>query len=223
MIMQLYAPFRHWSEKGAVFIISDTHFADEDCLYMDPHWITPEEQVALLNKAVGKNDTLIHLGDVGDERYLRRLRAGRKILIKGNHDRVSVVAPYFDEVYDGPLFITPKILLSHEPIEGLPFCLNIHGHDHGAANHDTGGGKHINLAANICGYQPLNLGKLIKEGGISDIRDIHRMTIDAANENPLHKTPDVSSRIGIRSEEPFVIDDIFAMRGMRLVFADENS
>lgn len=40
--------------------------------------------------------------------------------------------------------------------------------------------KHINLAANVCGYTPVNLGKLIKEGVLSDISNIHRMTIDNA-------------------------------------------
>lgn len=40
------------------------------------------------------------------------------------------------------------------------------------------GCKHINLAANVCGYAPINLGKIIKEGVLSDIPSIHRMTID---------------------------------------------
>lgn len=40
--------------------------------------------------------------------------------------------------------------------------------------------KHINLAANVCGYTPLNLGKMIKEGVLSDIPSIHRVTIDNA-------------------------------------------
>lgn len=42
------------------------------------------------------------------------------------------------------------------------------------------GCKHINLAANVCGYTPVNLGKLIKEGILSDIETIHRRTIDRA-------------------------------------------
>ncbi len=42
------------------------------------------------------------------------------------------------------------------------------------------GCKHINLAANVCGYTPINLGKFIKDGILSDIPSIHRMTIDRA-------------------------------------------
>lgn len=33
----------------------------------------------------------------------------------------------------------------------------------------------------MCGYTPTNLGKIIKEGVMSDVPSIHRMTIDAAS------------------------------------------
>ncbi|MBQ8279113.1 MAG: hypothetical protein IJZ23_04670 [Roseburia sp.] len=38
--------------------------------------------------------------------------------------------------------------------------------------------KNINLVANVCGYTPINLGKIIKEGVLADVPSIHRMTID---------------------------------------------
>ena len=88
MILTLYEPFRHWSETGSVYILSDPHFGDSDCKLMDPRWIEPY-----------------------------------------------------------------KI-----------------------------GCKHLNLAANVCGYIPVSLGKLIKEGILSDILSIHRITIDQATE-----------------------------------------
>lgn len=37
MITTLYEPFRHWSEGGSVYILSDMHFADSDCKLMDPN------------------------------------------------------------------------------------------------------------------------------------------------------------------------------------------
>ena len=61
---------------------------------------------------------------------------------------------------------------------GLPWCLNIHGHDHSNIELYKDGCKHINLAANVCGYTPINLGKIIKEGVLADVPSIHRMTID---------------------------------------------
>ena len=180
MISSLYEPFKNWAEKGSIYIISDTHFDDPDCKLMDPGWITPEEQVQIINKTVMKNDTFIHLGDVGEASYINDIHAGKKILLLGNHDRKSRYTGAFDEIYDGPLFIAPRILLSHEPIIYLPWCLNIHGHDHGEKEWNIIDGNRLNMAANVCGYTPVNLGKLIKQGALSTIPNIHRFTIDVA-------------------------------------------
>ena len=59
--------------------------------------------------------------------------------------------------------------------------MNIHGHDHNSAEAYKEGCKHINLAANVCGYTPVNLGKLINNGILADIDGIHRITIDRAS------------------------------------------
>ena len=186
MINSLYPIFQHWSEQGSVYVISDTHFEDSDCKLMDPNWITPEEQVEIINSMVHKNDTLIHLGDVGNPEWINKLKAGHKVLIMGNHDQsIQKFKIYFDEVYEGCLFISDKILLSHEPVYGLPWCLNIHGHDHNGVEPYKEGCKHINLAANVCGYTPISLGKIIKDGVLSGIDSIHRRTIDRATENKM--------------------------------------
>lgn len=133
---------------------------------------------------VHKNDTLIHLGDVGNPEWISKLKAGYKVLIMGNHDQsIQKFKPYFDEVYGGALFIADKILLSHEPVYGLSWCLNIHGHDHNGVESNKEGCEHINLAANVCGYTPISLGKIIKDGVLSGIDSIHRQTIDRATEN----------------------------------------
>ncbi len=182
MITTLYPIFQHWSAKGSVYILSDPHFADSDCSLMDPNWISPEEQIIIINNVVKKNDTFVCLGDVGDRDYITQIKAGYKVLLLGNHDRRSDYTGLFDEIYDGPLFISDKILLSHEPVYGLPWCLNIHGHDHSDREAYMEGCPHINLAANVCGYTPINLGKLIKSGVLANIKNIHRITIDRAIE-----------------------------------------
>ena len=183
MIMTLYETFRHWSDGGSVWIISDTHFDDEVCKLMNPNWITPKEQVDLINRHVQKNDCLIHLGDVGDPNYINALNVRKRVLLLGNHDRnASYYKDFFNEVYSGPLFISQKILLSHEPVYGLNWCLNIHGHDHNNVEPYKDGCKHLNLAANVCDYTPVNLGKIVKDGILADIVSIHRSTIDRAVE-----------------------------------------
>ena len=129
MIKSLYPQFQKWSEKGSIYIVSDTHFKDSDCKFMDPKWISPREHIERLS-FVTKNDTLIHLGDVGDPKYLDELKC-YKVLITGNHDVLSKLKDHFDEIYTGPLFIADRILLSHEPIFGLEdICILLFASNH---------------------------------------------------------------------------------------------
>lgn len=188
MIDSLYEPFKQWSDGGSIYILSDFHLNDPDCLKMDKNWITPEEQIAIINKTVHKCDTLICLGDVGDRKLAAGLKAGHKVLICGNHDKKHEYVDIFDEIFEGPIFISEKILLSHEPIP-LPFCVNIHGHDHACKQvfYEVNGCHMVNLAANVCGYKPYNLKNMIKNGLISKIPDIHRITIDKATEKKLKR------------------------------------
>lgn len=181
MIPCLYDPFKHWVANGSLYILSDTHFNDDDCRLMSPDWISAAEQISIINKIVHKSDTFLCLGDVGDPECISRIHAKQKILLLGNHDRKSLYKDLFNEIYDGPLMISDKILLSHEPVYGVPWCLNIHGHDHSNRELYKDDCKHLNLAANVCNYTPVNLGKLIKEGILSDIDNIHRITIDRAS------------------------------------------
>ena len=179
MIKSLYPIFQKWCEHGSIYIISDTHFDDDDCKYMDSNWITLQEHMKILKDDIKKNDTLIHLGDVGRADYLDELKC-YKVLITGNHDVLSKIASHFDEIFTGPLFIADRILLSHEPIEGLEdFCWNIHGHDHDGSKFRR---HHTNLAANVYNYKVFNLGANIKGGLISQIENYHRRTIDKATE-----------------------------------------
>lgn len=186
MIKSLYPIFQKWSATGSVFIISDTHFEDADCKLMDVSWLNPTLAINILKKKVHKNDTLIHLGDVGNTTYIDELKC-YKVLITGNHDVLSKVSSHFDEVYTGPLFIADRILLSHEPILGLEkFCINIHGHDHSGTmyryNEDLDYITHLNMASNVCNYEPINLGAVIKNGLLSKIPNYHRITINTASE-----------------------------------------
>lgn len=174
MIASLYTPFQHWSNGGTVWLLGDTHFDDTDSKTMSPEWLTPQEHIRLINSKVQKGDTFVLLGDVGNPSWVAEIKARYKVLIKGNHDKGDKnYKPYFDEIYGGPLFISDKILLSHEPIV-LPYIFNIHGHDHRGT--DLEGHHHLNLASNICGYTPANLKEIIEQG--IGVEGIHRYTIN---------------------------------------------
>ena len=252
MLPQLYKCFQHWSAGGSVYIYSDPHFEDSDCKIMDAAWPTPAEQIAKINAKVHKGDTLIILGDIGNPEYIKKIKAGYKILISGNHDvgltnykktvtheikeifakcvgeekyeidvaierksfhkylyekypyakiniqeRYEFHSPFhffdatiddnlFDEVYGGPLFIGEKILLSHEPID-IPFALNIHGHTHARIGYEFHDLNHFNVCSNTVGFEPQNLSEIIKAGSLKRVETIHRLTINKASENLIHK------------------------------------
>lgn len=86
----------------------------------------------------------------------------------------------FDEVYTGALIVGEKLILSHEPITGIPWALNLHGHDHSGRNGVNG--THYNCCLEVNNYLPINLNQLMKQGLMSKIPSIHRITIDAATE-----------------------------------------
>lgn len=189
-----------WYHGGALYFYSDPHFGDKDMFKLRK--VSDDEQVKRLNSKVGKKDTIIFLGDIGDTSYISKIR-GYKVLIMGNHDAgetnyrreiytetlsveekpkavrtVTVDNHLFDEVYLGILAISDKIVLSHEPID-IPFMLNIHGHDHACAKNDA---RHFNCCAEALDYMPVSLNEIIKSGLLSHIPSIHRQTIDRAAE-----------------------------------------
>ena len=101
MLPSIYEMFQHWG-KQTVWIYSDPHFGDED-LASKINRPSDEEQIKMINSCVGKKDTLIILGDVGDIECVRKLRAGYKVLIMGNHDAgiTNYQRKDFHEEYNG--------------------------------------------------------------------------------------------------------------------------
>ena len=188
MIKSLYPCFQHWSELGGVYLVSDTHFKDLDRKYMK-YFISDEDQWYIINDTCHRFDTLIHLGDVGDLSYIERLKC-HKVLIMGNHDQsIEKMEEVFDEVYSGPLWISQKLVLSHEPVvvedeNGVPIAINIHGHDHSGEVWDY---YHVNIVQNKYGYSPLNLKDFIKEGYLKRAIDIHSITKEVAVERKNNK------------------------------------
>lgn len=174
-IAGLYKCFNHWHKEGTVWIYSDPHFGDRELAAGKPGRPTDEEHIKLINSCVGRKDTLIILGDVGDIECAKKLR-GYKILICGNHDAGhTLYEEVFDEVYTGPLMIGEKLLLTHEPVD-VSWAFNIHGHDHAGAIR----ANHLNVCSDVIGYKPVNFNKLMKSGLCSKVESIHRITINKA-------------------------------------------
>lgn len=174
MEKHLYPLFNHWYRGGSIYFYSDPHFEDEEMKFLRANYIGDEEQVKRINSKVGKNDTIIFLGDIGNLNWIKKVR-GYKVLIKGNHDvGATKYREYFDEVYEGGLWIAEKIVISHEPID-LSFALNIHGHDH---SNWFKGENCLNVCAEHINYTPISLNEIIKSGRLKNIPSIHRLAID---------------------------------------------
>lgn len=96
---------------------------------------------------------------------------------------VSADNRLFDEVYTGVLVIGEKLMLSHEPIKGCDWCMNIHGHDHSRSHKNDI--YHFNVNADVIDYEPINFNKFMKEGHLAPIKSLHRATIDRQTLNSL--------------------------------------
>lgn len=179
MNRNLYDIFaEHWYQQGTVYFYSDPHFADEEMIYLRKNYIGDEEQIKSINSICGKRDTLVILGDIGDVECVKKLRAGHKVLIMGNHDGgASKYKGIFDEVYEGILMISPKLILSHEPVD-FPYAFNIHGHDHSNRSNKE---NHFNVCAEHINYRPVSLKSICTSGALKNIPNIHRVTIDEAS------------------------------------------
>lgn len=229
MVTGLYDIFNERWGAQTIWLYSDPHFGEteeESGLAYKP---TDAEQVRRINSKVGRKDTIIFLGDIGDHTWLKSIR-GYKVLITGNHDagvsnyqrhivhRVFNSDEYHradvytemkhdypdysiniekscdfrrfetnwvatmdnqlcDKVYNGPLIIGPKLILSHEPIE-IDGMFNIHGHIH-ALTLPTD--RDLNVCSMNINYTPINLNQLMKRGLTSKVDSIHRITINNAN------------------------------------------
>ena len=80
-----------------------------------------------------------------------------KFAIAGNHDNVETkeyMKTLFDNVYNFPVFISKRIILSHIPaIQVDPQVLNIHGHLHGSRlNYPNSMNASVHVAEYKCIY-----------------------------------------------------------------------
>ena len=85
MVTGLYNIFNTLWGMQTIWLYSDPHFGEteeESGLVNKP---TDAEQVQRINSKVGRKDTIIFLGDIGDPSWLKDIR-GYKVLITGNHD-----------------------------------------------------------------------------------------------------------------------------------------
>lgn len=120
------------------WLVSDTHFNHQNiATYCDRPANFTELIIKRWHERVKPEDLIIHLGDVQigkKSEWIMGGLPGKKILVRGNHDRDKSADWWMDRGFD---FVCDSMIfrgqwLTHEPAKVLPEgCVyNLHGHLH---------------------------------------------------------------------------------------------
>ena len=162
------------------FFISDTHFYHYNIIrFAERPFKSVEEMnnemIFNWNDRVGKQDTVYHIGDIGFFNSPQQMQDtlsslnGRKILIKGNHDRYTNTqyrAAGVEEIHDELVLGNPnntfhrQYILTHKP-QVLRFTNSVIlcGHIHQQFVYQ---GNNLNMSVEVWGYQPVTLEEINK-------------------------------------------------------------
>ena len=146
-----------------LYVVPDTHLGHEN---IKKYCNRPNNFEKIIEKnwteIVGENDTAIHLGDISfQEDWIKKLGSwnGRKILIRGNHDKMpqefymdcGFTAVLAEMVID---FENVVMIFSHRPKFNQNCDINIHGHQHNLAVYDDTR-LYLPLSIEHMGYKPI--------------------------------------------------------------------
>ncbi len=152
-----------------IYLLSDNHFWHTNIIaYENRPFKNVEDMNAYMikqwNSVVNRDDIVYYLGDfafsgkTATMEILSQLN-GRKILIKGNHDRRKSDTWWksvgFSDVINGGVILDNFYLLSHQPLymnESMPY-VNIHGHIH---SKKMEGNQYFNVSVEHWDYVPVS-------------------------------------------------------------------
>ena len=158
------------------WVISDTHLFHARIIeYCQRPFSTVEEMNQVImknwNQVIARDDIVYVLGDFcfGNKEKLKEIVSqlnGRKILILGNHDKLTKGAYLeagFETVSKCPMIVDADFILSHQPIQGdLGKFYNIHGHRHKLPNEAQFSPRHFDIGVDDHNFFPHNLDTVIK-------------------------------------------------------------
>lgn len=109
--------------------------------------------------------TLYYLGDFGNLQYLwlfdvLRSAGMRVVFVFGNHDSESdydEIAAHVDKIYKYPVYLSKKLVISHEPVAVYEDTVNVHGHLHGARLKDK---NYLNASLHVADYKPISINQV---------------------------------------------------------------
>ena len=162
-----------------IYFIADTHFYHGNIIkYCNRPFNNVNEMNEYImkqwNNIVNNDDIVYHLGDfafhVGREKMknlVSRLN-GYKVLIKGNHDKRSTTFWRdcgFNEVYNDPIILNDKYLLSHYPVDNFSYY-NIHGHTHDKPKPELYVPFSFCVSVEMINYKPISLEEIERNRGL---------------------------------------------------------
>lgn len=164
-----------------IYVVSDTHFYHSNIIGYCSRPFTycsemNEKMISKWNGTVRPEDIVIHCGDFtvyGKSDKVKEIcdkLHGRKILVRGNHDRKSIhwyLTHGFEFVCDS--FTIGRIIFTHRPMNKQDLILsrydfNIHGHLHekDSPNKDL----YENVSVEKTNYYPVNLDTILGKHGL---------------------------------------------------------
>jgi len=179
-----------------IYFTSDSHFDHANIIKLSnrPFVDINDMHSALIdnwNSTVKKNDIIYHLGDFSlnkktHQKILTSLN-GRKILIKGNHDKKPTLDDGWNEIYDilEIKFKEQLIILCHFPLlvwnKSHYKSWHLHGHCHGSLPDDSYSLR-IDVGVDCHDYFPISFDRveeLMKNKSFIP-KDHHRLENDYA-------------------------------------------
>lgn len=146
-----------------IYFISDFHFGHKKIIEFE-RWNFRDIQehdekiMNMLEECICDNDILYFLGDLGwpNDDIIKRFNnlKCKKFMIVGNHDTKTFeyykTKLSFDEIYEYPIWLSDRIVISHHPIPVEEGVVNIHGHLHGSYLEFT---NYVNVNVHMLDYK----------------------------------------------------------------------
>lgn len=173
-----------YQRQPNVYVIGDLHIGEFNMLKLARTQFETREQhneylIQKWNKVVKSNDDVVYvIGDIGrDKQMIKDVFSklnGYKIMIYGNHDGYNeeFYLEIFNEIYNHPLYLTDRLLLSHIPRMIEDGNINVHGHTHWI-NLDSK--NHFNVSCEVVDFAPQPLTKFEKILARRQREEIHFM------------------------------------------------